>query len=219
MLYKAVKVIKTKAPSKNKPQVALMTTAGAIKVRATLLATTVPRLVFWNGFVYWNVKNAYLFLQVVANCFLFQDGRMYPAALIGKGYDGRTMIKLPLLTIISIGHTGKSFVYVTVEPHTVRLILLFRACPRTAHVADTTRTKSPLFPSAFNVKRSAIKVPHERLRIQQSPGARANLGITRFRPNQCYNFVRVRFAVLCCRLMSRVPADGEDAVLDPRLLV
>ena len=34
MLYKAVKVIKTKAPSKNKPQVALMTTAGAIKVRA-----------------------------------------------------------------------------------------------------------------------------------------------------------------------------------------
>jgi hypothetical protein len=46
MLYKAVKVIKTKAPSKNKPQVALMTTAGAIKVRATLFATTVPPLVF-----------------------------------------------------------------------------------------------------------------------------------------------------------------------------
>eukprot|EP00729_Bicosta_minor_P017950 gene17950-16992_t len=99
LLYQAVKVIKTKAPTKHKTQVAFMTTQSAVKA-----------------------------------------GRLFPAALIGQAHDGTIVLKFPLLTIISIGHTGKNFVFVSVEPHTdekMRFWIHAFACKSSDHAAAT----------------------------------------------------------------------------------
>lgn len=50
------------------------------------------------------------------------------------------VLKFPLLTIISIGHTGKNFVFVSVEPHTdekMRFWIHAFACKSSDHAAAT----------------------------------------------------------------------------------
>jgi len=96
---------------------------------------------------------------------------MYPAALIGKGHDGKTMIKLPLLTIISIGHTGKSFVYVTVEPHTMekmRFWIHAFSC-KTADHAATTAAKMIQACSVARKEFQAAKKSGETIRVGPDP--------------------------------------------------
>ena len=69
-----------------------------------------------------------------------QAGRLFPAALIGQAFDGTLLLKFPLLTIISIGHTGKNFVFVTVEPHTaekMRFWIHAFQCKSADHAAAT----------------------------------------------------------------------------------
>lgn len=43
-------------------------------------------------------------------------GTIKPAALCGRLRDGTLSIVQPMITVVSIGHTNKAFVYVTVEP-------------------------------------------------------------------------------------------------------
>ena len=45
-----------------------------------------------------------------------QNGSIKPAALCGRQRNGTLAIVQPMITIVSIGHTDKAFVYVTVEP-------------------------------------------------------------------------------------------------------
>lgn len=47
---------------------------------------------------------------------VIQNGAIKPAALCGRQRNGTLAIVQPMITIVSIGHTEKAFVYVTVEP-------------------------------------------------------------------------------------------------------
>jgi len=80
LLYKAVKVIKSQAPKKDKPQVKFTVTEPEVK-----------------------------------------NGRTRPSALVcramgGAAEEGRILMQQAMLTVVSVGHTNKSFVFVTVEP-------------------------------------------------------------------------------------------------------